>query len=104
MVRKIIFIVFWLLSVSKLASIMIMDDPDLWGHVLYGTKHLSTGSLPLVDQLSYTADGSTWINHEWLSEFIFAYLWNSLGTFGLLSGLVAVQELPQDHPTGHICE
>ena len=24
-----------LLAVSRLASIMVMDDPDLWGHVLY---------------------------------------------------------------------
>jgi hypothetical protein len=33
--RKIIYFIFGLLAVSRLASIMVMDDPDLWGHVLY---------------------------------------------------------------------
>ena len=83
MSERAFFFVFWLVTVAKITSIMVVDDPDLWGHVLYGMEHLSTGSLPMVDKYSYTAYGTTWINHEWLSELLFAMFWKTFGSFGL---------------------
>jgi len=47
--EKAFFFAFWLLTVARPASIMVVDDPDLWGHVLYGMEHLSVGTLSRVD-------------------------------------------------------
>lgn len=46
-------------------------DPDFWGHVRYGQDLLREG-LPSVSTYTYTAEGFRWINHENLSEIIFA--------------------------------
>jgi hypothetical protein len=75
--------VFWLLSVARVASEMVVSDPDLWGHVLYGLEHLRTGQLTRTDAYSYTASGAAWINHEWLSELSFGVAWDNLGAVGL---------------------
>ena len=51
-------------------------DPDLWGHVCFGLDIFGTGSIVQNDTYSYRTAGQTWINHEWLSELIFAILSN----------------------------
>ena len=81
--EKAFFFAIWLVTVAKTASTMTVNDPDLWGHVLYGMEHLSTGSLIMVDPYSYTVYGAPWINHEWLSELLFAVLWKTFGSTGL---------------------
>jgi hypothetical protein len=58
-------------------------DPDLWGHLRFGLDLLQTGRLPTVDPYSFTQD-VPWINHEWLSEAIFAAAFRTAGVFGLL--------------------
>jgi hypothetical protein len=46
-------------------------DPDLWGHLRFGSDILRAGRLPLQDRYAFTSD-VPWINHEWLSEVAFA--------------------------------
>ncbi len=59
-------------------------DPDLWGHTKYGLDAREAGVFALAtDPYSFTAKGAEWINHEWLTEWIFGGLWNSLGNLGL---------------------
>ena len=81
--EKAFFFAFWLLTVARPASMMVVDDPDLWGHVLYGIEHLSDGALSRVDSYSYTVYGAPWINHEWLCELLFALCWKTFGSSGL---------------------
>lgn len=81
--EKAFFFAFWIVTVARPASMMIVDDPDLWGHVLYGMEHLSSGALSRVDPYSYTAYGAPWINHEWLCELLFALCWKTCGSSGL---------------------
>jgi len=69
-------------------AIMVADsgrfaDPDLWGHVRFGQAVLSQGHLILHDPYSYSAPGHLWLNHEWLSEVIMAWLYNMFGVRGL---------------------
>lgn len=69
-------------------AIMVADsgrfaDPDLWGHVRFGQAVLSQGHLILHDPYSYSAPGHLWLNHEWLSEVIMAWLYSMLGVPGL---------------------
>ncbi len=58
-------------------------DPDLWGHLTYGFDILRTRALTAVDPYSFTQD-TPWINHEWLSEAIFAAAYNAGGVGGLI--------------------
>jgi len=57
-------------------------DPDLWGHVRFGQDMLAHGAVRLPDVYSFTAD-RVWINHEWLSEILFALAFTSWGPAGL---------------------
>lgn len=56
-------------------------DPDLWGHLFFGKLALK-GDLVRIDRFSFTAEGLPFINHEWLSEMIFALSQEALGNFG----------------------
>ncbi len=58
-------------------------DPDLWGHLRFGLDFLRGAGLPSVDPYSFTQD-VPWINHEWLSETIFAAVYKSGGVPGLI--------------------
>lgn len=58
-------------------------DPDLWGHVLFGQDILRRASIESEDSYSYLSDRE-WINHEWLSEVIFAWAYNHGGPAGLI--------------------
>jgi len=59
-------------------------DPDLWGHTLYGLRAIEQGVLvESSDPFSYTAAGAAWVNHEWLSERLFAECWRRGGNAGM---------------------
>ena len=59
-------------------------DPDLWGHTLYGMRaHQNHVLAEYADPFSYTVPGAVWINHEWLTEYIFGWLWLHWGSTGL---------------------
>tara|TARA_R110002095_G_scaffold105964_7_gene92838 strand:+ start:126969 stop:128603 length:1635 start_codon:yes stop_codon:yes gene_type:complete len=59
-------------------------DPDLWGHTLYGLRAIEQGVLvERTDPFCYTEPGAVWVNHEWLSELSFGWLWNNFGNLGL---------------------
>lgn len=60
-------------------------DPDLWGHVRFGQDMLRTGSLLRSDVYSYRSEGRPWINHEWLSELVFARIYDLAGPPGLIA-------------------
>ena len=59
-------------------------DPDLWGHIRFGQDILRTGSIIQSDVYSYRSAGQRWINHEWLSEVMFAGIYNFAGPCGLI--------------------
>jgi hypothetical protein len=67
-------VVFWLFGYAEIKA------GDLWWHIAAGQLILENGSPWLVDSWSYTASGSVWLNHEWLSDVLF-YAWTS--AFGL---------------------
>jgi len=68
-------------------------DPDLWGHIRFGQDILRTGSIIQIDTYSYRTSGQPWINHEWLSEVIFAGIYNRAGPAGLIVFKVLVSLL-----------
>jgi hypothetical protein len=59
-------------------------DPDLWGHLKFGEALWQTKALESHNLYSFTAPNHPWINHEWLSEFIFYGAYHFFGGVGLL--------------------
>ncbi len=55
-------------------------DPDLWWHLRNAQHFVATLQFPNVDTYSFTAAGSPWVNHEWLSELFY---YGAFITFGL---------------------
>lgn len=58
-------------------------DPDVWWHIRNAQYLLTEHQFPRVDMYSYTARGTPWINHEWLSEIPFYLVWKHAGLVGL---------------------
>jgi hypothetical protein len=58
-------------------------DPDLWWHLRNAQFFFTNHKFPDVDTFSFTAAGSPWINHEWLSEIFYYAAYNALGLKGI---------------------
>ena len=65
-----------LVLVLATAAIGTPADADLWGHITFGRDIISTGQIIQADAYAFTSD-RPWVNHEWLSEVVFA------GVYGL---------------------
>ena len=62
---------------------LLFRDPDLLWHITVGRKILETRSFPWVDEFSHTFQGHTWIAKEWLSQILFAFIYEAVGWKGL---------------------
>jgi hypothetical protein len=78
-------------------------DPDIWGHIRFGQDILRTGSIIQTDTYSYRTSGQIWINHEWLSEVIFAAIYDRAGARGLIIFKVVVSLLIVGLGYAHLC-
>jgi hypothetical protein len=58
-------------------------DTDIWGHMRFGLDLLATHTLPVVDRYSFTS-AQPWVNHEWLSDGLFAVAYARGGLPGLV--------------------
>ncbi len=61
------------------------SDPDLWFHVRLGLDYLRLGGFPSHDIYSFGQLRSVPINLAWLSEILFAAVYNTCGRAGLLA-------------------
>lgn len=59
-------------------------DPDLWGRLSVAALYFQTGRFPYRDVFSYTAPHARWIDHEWLTGFVFYGLITQLGEPALI--------------------
>src|SRR5262245_55992927 len=71
-------------------------DPDLWQHLRFGDLIRSGGGIPRYDTFSYTAFGAPLVDHEWLAQWLFSFLFAAGGSPALvllklaLAGLLVV--------------
>lgn len=73
----------WCAGLFLLCTVTIAD-PDLWGHTLYGLRAIEQHVLvERSDPFCYTEPDAVWVNHEWLSELSFGWLWSHFGDLGL---------------------
>ncbi len=76
----------WLLFAATTALHFLSDneaDNDLWVHLFLGRRILNEGAIPRYDDLSFTAAGAPWVDHEWLAQVVFAVIYDSTGGAGL---------------------
>ena len=59
-------------------------DNDLWGHLFFGREILATATVATRDAYAYTTAGLAWVNHEWLSQLLLAFIYQLSGAPGLL--------------------
>ncbi|AKM84835.1 MAG: hypothetical protein VE98_C0001G0378 [candidate division Kazan bacterium GW2011_GWA1_50_15] len=79
-------IVEWLLILPLLAlSARPLVDPDFGWHLRSGMDLLKNLSVPRLDPYSYTAPHWPWVNHEWLSDGMAAFVYNIGGPFVLIA-------------------
>lgn len=82
-------VVVWLLAVINLYYFRVAD-PDLWVHLRCGGDILESGHIRQVDAYSFTAAGLPLLSHEWLSQVLFALLFQNAGAAGLVAFKMAV--------------
>jgi hypothetical protein len=69
-----------------------IQDPDFWWHLRTGRWMLDNHRLPSNDLYTYTVSSHAWVDHEYLTEVLMAYL-NSWGGLALISIAFAVLTL-----------
>ena len=65
-------------------------EPDIWWHMRNAAYLLQHHAFPSVDTYSFTAAGSPWLDHEWLSEIPFYLGFKAMGLRGMLVVYFAV--------------
>src|ERR1043166_6405364 len=70
------------------AAILTPADADLWGHLKFGADIVADHHVVQIDRYSFTTD-RPWVNHEWLSEVLFALAYR-FGPAGLILLKVAI--------------
>jgi len=68
-------------------------DPDIWWHLHNADYLIQHHSLPGSDMYSFTVPGYPWMNHEWLAELPYYFVWRLLGLSGIDAVAVAVLTL-----------
>lgn len=79
----------WLLvgAVGLLAAALALtpfESHDLWWHLAAGRLVLQHGWLPSRNLFSFTAPEHPWVAHEWLSEVLFAAIYDHIGPSALV--------------------
>jgi len=74
------------LWVATALSVLIPSaaDPDLWGHLLFGS-FLLDGTRHLENTFAYTTPAQPWVNHELLAELTMAGIYRVAGGIGLVA-------------------
>ena len=71
-------------------SVKGISEPDIWWHMRNAAYLLQYHAFPGADTYSFTAAGSPWLNHEWLSEIPFFLGFKAMGLRGMLAVYFAV--------------
>jgi len=87
--KQLIFIGFFVLLLGLLALNRIADF-DVFYHLKTGEFILQNKTIPITDIFSFTATGHQWINHYWLSDLIFFFVFQLFNSFWVLVIFIAM--------------
>lgn len=70
-------------------------DSDLWWQLKTGTMLYESGEILSKDPFSFATSARTWINHQWLAQYLLGFLYDHFGNQGFffLRGFVFVVTL-----------
>src|SRR5215469_1213591 len=71
------------------AGIGLMNDPDIYWHIVVGRWILAHHAVPHVGIFSGSMPAAPWVPHEWLAETIFAPLYDGWGWNGMTAAAFA---------------
>jgi hypothetical protein len=83
-------------GLAALVCLMVysrFNDPDLWWQLKVGQIIWTTHSIPSADTFSYTAQGHSWMAHEWLSQLTIYAAYHLGGYAGLMFWLMGFTSL-----------
>lgn len=58
-------------------------DTDIWWHLRNAREMVALRQFPAIDSYSFTASGSPWLDHSWLSEVVYYFAYHALGLRGV---------------------
>lgn len=71
-----------LLPVALFAlAVQPVSDADLWLHLRSGQWIVENGTVPTTDFFSFTAAGTSWLEHEWLANVTLYALYRAGGLY-----------------------
>ena len=70
-------------------------DSDFWWHIRAGQLSIENKTPVLHDLTSFTAFNSPWINHSWLSQIFYFFLFSIFGNVGVMIGVAILATLSQ---------
>lgn len=73
----------FLLFLLLVVSVRPLVDPDFGWHLRSGTDLFTNLSVPRFDPYSYTLPDYRWVNFEWLTDGIVAFIYQYIGALGL---------------------
>lgn len=84
----IVFVLSFLMLFSHSISFL---DPDYGWHIRVGKDISLTGSAPTIETYTYPTQGDSWVDHEWLSNYLLFKV-HTLGKFGywILGGIFSL--------------
>ncbi len=67
-------------------------DVDIFGRIKFGLDYMAAHSPSVPDKYSYLTGGCHWLDHEWLSETLFALMFQNTGWVGLVAfkGIIGI--------------
>jgi hypothetical protein len=71
----------------------LLNDPDSYSHIAVGRWIIAHGTVPASDPFSFAMYGEPWITFEWLSQVIYAAVYELSGWNGVVAFTAAVVAL-----------
>ena len=76
----VLILLFVLLFISQINTIV---DSDLWCHFKTGEYIVKNFNVPQTDIFSYTLENQPWIDHSWLAQILFYFIFAKFGWIGI---------------------
>jgi hypothetical protein len=75
---------FLIISFALLMAIEKVHNNDIWWHLKTGRWILETGAIPVSDPFTFTTPEAAWTPHYWLSDVVFATVFDLGGIKGMI--------------------
>jgi len=76
----VLILLFALLAISQINTVV---DSDLWCHFKTGEYIVKNLTVPTTDIFSYTLENRAWVDHEWLAQILFYFVFAKFGWLGI---------------------